>query len=190
MMLKRKHGDRSEWKRVLKREYAQSYLETENFKGHITLLKLVKVRESLIAKYDQQSVCIADDGYFWLQQFPDHKHHSVTTMFDAEGNIIQWYIDICRMNGVSTDNIPWMDDLFLDIIVLPSGEVIQKDANELEGALLRDIIDKTLYDLAWQESGHLISLINGGHFTLLNLSVEHKNFLLEKLNADYKLDTL
>lgn len=30
---------------------------------------------------------------------------------------------------------PWMDDLFLDFIVLPSGGIIEKDADELEEAL-------------------------------------------------------
>ncbi|WP_240620311.1 DUF402 domain-containing protein [Peribacillus acanthi] len=31
----------------------------------------------------------------WLQQFPWGKNHSVTTMLDANGDIVQWYIDIC-----------------------------------------------------------------------------------------------
>lgn len=45
--LKRKYGDRSDWKRVLKREYAQLYLEMDNFKGYISLLKIAKVKEPL-----------------------------------------------------------------------------------------------------------------------------------------------
>lgn len=30
-----------------------------------------------------------------------NQHHSVTTMFDDKGQIVQWYIDICLANGVS-----------------------------------------------------------------------------------------
>ncbi|MCM3270425.1 DUF402 domain-containing protein [Paenibacillus elgii] len=179
--LKRKYGDRSDWKRVVERRYAQSYLETESYKGHVTLLEISKVTEPLYVTYDDKNICIADDGYLWLQQFPSDKHHSVTTMFDARGKVVQWYIDICYMNGVGENNIPWMDDLYLDIIILPSGEVVQKDADELEEALRNGTIDNQLYDMAWEESARVNALVKNGEFHLLRLSEEHKDFLLNKL---------
>lgn len=43
--LKRKYGNRLDWKRVLDREYAQSYLETDSYKGHLSLLKMNKVKD-------------------------------------------------------------------------------------------------------------------------------------------------
>lgn len=179
--MKRKYGDRSDWKRVLDREYVQSYLETDNFKGYLSLLKITKVNEPLYVKYADENICIVNDGYLWLQQFPSDKHHSVTTMFDEKGQIVQWYIDICATNGVSEDNVPWMDDLFLDIVVLPSGEVIQKDSEELNEALLNGIIDRSLYDLANQEASMINSLIKDKNFLLLHLSKEHKDILLPML---------
>ncbi|MEK3715675.1 DUF402 domain-containing protein [Paenibacillus sp. FSL R7-0333] len=179
--MKRKYGDRSDWKRVLEREYVQSYLETDNFKGYLSLLKIAKVKEPLYVKYFDQKVCIVNDGYSWLQQFPLDKHHSVTTMFDEQGQIVQWYIDICYRNGVSEDNVPWMDDLFLDIVVLPSGAVIQKDSEELDEALLQGRIDSSLYNLARQEADFINSLIKDGKFTLLQLSEQHQDILLHML---------
>lgn len=101
--------------------------------SYITLLNTIKVTEPLSVNYGERKVCIVDDGYMWLQQFPLEKNHSVTRMFDANGDIVQWYIDICLRNGVE-NNVPWMDDLFLDIVVLPNGEIIEKDADELEEA--------------------------------------------------------
>jgi uncharacterized protein len=41
-MMKRKYGDRSGWKRIIERKYAQTYLDTEQFIGYITLLKSEK----------------------------------------------------------------------------------------------------------------------------------------------------
>lgn len=158
-MLKRKYGDRTDWKRILKRKYAQTFLDTKEFKGYLTLLHIIKVTESLSIRYGKSEICIVDDDYMWLQQFPLEKKHSVTTMFDANGEIVQWYIDICLKNGLDR-NIPWMDDLFLDIVLLPSGEVIQKDDDELEEAYLNGIIDKSLYNLAWDEANNLTRLIN------------------------------
>jgi predicted RNA-binding protein associated with RNAse of E/G family len=181
VLLKRKYGDRSDWKRLLEREYAQSYVESDNFKGYLSLLKIGKVKEPLYVTYNDQDVCVVNDGFLWLQQFPLNKYHSVTTMFDEKGQIVQWYIDICYMNGVSEENVPWMDDLFLDIVVLPSGEVIQKDSEELDEALLNGTIEKSLYNLAIQEANLINSLIKEERFTLLQLSEEHKDILLQML---------
>lgn len=180
-MLKRKFGDRSGWKRILKRRYAQSYLDTSEFKGYITLLNTIKVTEPLFVNYDGKKVCIVDDGYMWLQQFPLEKNHSVTTMFDANGDIVQWYVDICYKNSIE-NNIPWMDDLYLDIVLLPSGDVIEKDADELEVAYSKGIIDKFLYDLAWGELNNIKRLISKGNFELVNLCNQHKEILVDKLN--------
>lgn len=74
-----------------------------------------------------------------------------------------------------------MDDLYLDIIVLPTGEVIQQDANELEEAFFNGNLDKDLYDLAWKEANKLMELIKQGDFQLLHLSVEHKKLLVKDL---------
>lgn len=101
-------------------------------------------------------------------------------MFNANGDKVQWYIDICLCNGIEND-IPWMDDLFLDIVLLPSGEIIEKDADELEDALTAGIIDKPLYDLAWNEVKNLKSLISSGNFDLIKLSNRHKELLFDVL---------
>lgn len=180
-MLKRKFGDRSDWKRVLNKDYVQTSIESEYFNGYVTLIRIVKVSDPLYVEYNGEKICIVDDGYSWLQQFPSGRNHSVTTMFDSKGNIVQWYIDICLQNGVSENNVPWMDDLFLDLIVLPSGEVINKDTEQLEEALSNGIINKKLYDLAREESTMLNELIKRKEFTLLKLSEEHKEILLQKM---------
>ena len=179
-MLKRKFGDRSDWKRIIKRKYAQSYLETKEFNGYITLLHTIKVTEPLSVRYGKKKVCIVDDGYMWLQQFPLGKNHSVTTMFDANGDIVQWYIDICLQNGIE-NNIPWMDDLFLDIVLLPTGEIFEKDADELKDALSKGIIDEPLYELAWNELQKIRRLINTREFNLLELSKSHRDILTHML---------
>lgn len=176
MMLKRKFGDRSDWKRNDKRKYSQAFLNTKNFKGHITLLHTLSVTSPLCVSYGRKKLCIVDDGYMWLQQFPLRKNHTVTTMFDSKGNIIQWYIDICLHYGID-NTIPWIDDLFLDIVILPTGELYVLDDDELEDALKNNIINQSLYDLAWKEVKIIKSLARAGNFNLLKLSNAHKNFL-------------
>lgn len=178
-MLERKYGDRSNWKRVIKREYTQSFLDTEEFRGYVTLLKIHRVLAPLVVQYGQKKICIVDDGYTWLQHFPSDKRYSVTTMFDSKGEIVQWYIDICHSIGFE-NNIPWLDDLFLDIVVLPAGEIIQLDADELENALATGIIDNILYQRAYEEADQITRLIKSNEFNLLSLAKEHREVLLKK----------
>ncbi|NMH73955.1 DUF402 domain-containing protein [Bacillus sp. RO2] len=177
-MLKRRYGDRSEWKRILKRQYSQKFLDTEAFRGYVTLLHIHKVTEPLIVNYEEKSICIVDDGYMWLQHFPSNEHYSLTTMFDASGEVVQWYIDITNENGIE-NNLPYTDDLFLDIIVLSSGEVIQKDADELEEAYTKGTINQAQYQLAWAEANKINQQIENNDFQLMGLTKSHLNILLE-----------
>lgn len=62
-MLKRRYGNRSEWKRVTDREYVQSFIDTEIFKGYVTLLKINKVTAPLYVEYGDEKICIVDDDY-------------------------------------------------------------------------------------------------------------------------------
>ena len=72
-------------------------------------------------------------------------------------------------------------DAYLDIVVIPSGEVIQKDAEELDEALLHGIINRGLYNLAKHEAYTINSLIEDGNFSMLKLTIEHNDLLLKIL---------
>lgn len=179
-MLKRKYGNRADWKRIEQRKYAQVRLNTKDFQGYITLLETVKVKKPLLTRYGDKEVCIVDNGYMWLQHFPLEKNHSVTTMFDANGEIVQWYIDICLENGVE-DGVPWMDDLFLDIVVLPSGEILLLDEDDLEQAYKSGTISKEKYDLALNEVKEIMSQLDNDEFRLMTLAQKHKRMLENEL---------
>lgn len=172
-MLKRKYGSRYDWKRIVDKGYAEKYFSTQQFTGYVTLFEMNDVAAPLFKTYMGRAVCIADKGYSWLQHFPDGKHFSVTTVFDSTGQIVQWYIDICRENGYCPINGPWMDDLFLDLIVLPSGEIIEKDIDELEAALNSQIISDDEFALAWAEFDRIKTLVAENRFELLEMSKVH-----------------
>ncbi|MBT2682869.1 DUF402 domain-containing protein [Bacillus sp. ISL-37] len=180
--LKRKYGDRADWTRVVKREFIQDFFDEDGFKGHVTLLKVIKITEPLYAQYGDKKVCIVDEGYTWLQHFPEGTRYSVTTMFNAVGEIVQWYIDICYRNGIDNGR-PWMDDLFLDIIILPTGDVFHKDADELELALSSGVIDEELYHIAVSETDAITKQIEVNEFDLLPLTKVHKECMEQRLTS-------
>jgi uncharacterized protein len=173
MPVKRKFGNHKNWKRIIEKQYAQTFMKTEEFTGYLALFHSIKVVESVTKRYDQKAVCILDDGYMWLHQFPLYKHHSVTTMFNANGDIVQWYIDICLEIGIEK-NVPWMDDLFLDIVMLPSNEIYLLDEEELENAYKENSITKQQYNLAWKEANRIIEQLKRDQFPLLALAKVQK----------------
>ncbi|MFS1511587.1 DUF402 domain-containing protein [Chengkuizengella sp. SCS-71B] len=67
-------------------------MNTDDFEGYITLINITQVAEPLSVKHGEKDICIVDNGYMWLQQFPLKEKHSVKTMFNSNGEIVQWYI--------------------------------------------------------------------------------------------------
>ena len=70
-----------------------------------------------------------------------------------------------------------MDDLFLDIILLPSGNLIEKDKDEIEKALSLGIISQKHYEMAWEEFTKLCTQIRNQEFVYITLSQVHKKIL-------------
>ncbi|RAZ81618.1 DUF402 domain-containing protein [Planococcus halotolerans] len=179
VQLKRKYGDRRGWGRLIKREFRQMEIQDGSFTGDVTLLTMNKVSAPAIFDYPDRKVCVVDDGYSWLQHFPLNERFSLTTVFDEKGDVVQWYIDICLANG-NENGRPWMDDLFLDIILLPNGDIIQKDAEELEVALSEGVITEEFYRIAWDEAKRITLLLEQDRFELIKKTKEHRLLILEQ----------
>ncbi len=152
----------------------------KDFEGTVTLLKMEKVTEPLFVRYDGHALCIVDHGYSWLQHFPIGKPYTLTTVFNEMGKIVQWYMDICQ-NNERNEEIPYWVDMFLDIVVLPSGEIFLLDEEELEEALGERVISQIQYDFAKQEAVKLIELIKEEKFSLLFIAHKHKKELEDLL---------
>ncbi|WP_107838017.1 DUF402 domain-containing protein [Metasolibacillus meyeri] len=177
--MKRRYLQRNNWTRVVRSDYRELQIE-DDFTGYIALIQMHEVTEPLIKKYGDKELCIVDKRYSWLQQLPFHEHFAVTTMFDQDGEVIQWYIDITYENGVE-HGMPYMDDLFLDIVVLPTGEVIQKDQDELAWALEKHIITQQQYELAYQTFHDVLARIDEDNFPYFAMSEKHRNQLVKEV---------
>jgi predicted RNA-binding protein associated with RNAse of E/G family len=179
--VKRKSADGSWVKRITARRFAVTALDTPDFTGCVTLLCIDDVREPLSVRCCGADVTIIDRGYSWLQHFPAGAAHTLTTMFDTQGRVVQWYIDVCKQHGIGADGIPWYDDLYLDLVIDPSGKTELLDADELEEALRYGVISRQDYKLAWSEANRLVERIRTHSFPLLRLSEAHRSLLLALL---------
>src|SRR5579885_1067452 len=93
--MKRKRADRADWPRIAKKRFVQTRIDEKEFCGYVTLFCIDAVHQPLWKNLSGQSICLVDQGYLWLQQFPLNAHYSITSIFDAQGNFVRWYIDIC-----------------------------------------------------------------------------------------------
>ncbi|QJC52002.1 DUF402 domain-containing protein [Paenibacillus albicereus] len=179
--MKRKFSDRANWRRILRRSYTCLTLDGDDFRGLVTFYRIHELREPLWKEYNGRRLCLADRGYLWMQHFPRGEHFVVTTMFDDKGKVVQWYIDICKTQGLTDQQVPWFDDLYLDIVVLPSGEVYLMDEDELEDAIQGGDITRKEAAMARKTAGRLLASIKNGRFRYFTLSLRHRKTLAERL---------
>jgi len=144
--MKQKHADRSNWERVIEKRYFQEYINEKNYQGYLTYLCLDKVKEPLNAKYGTKKICIVDNGFSWMMFFPTNELYSVTVMINEEYKVLQWYFDIIHSLELTPDGIPYINDMYLDIVVLPNGELIVKDEDELNIAYNEGLISDEDYE--------------------------------------------
>ena len=183
-----KRADRPGWPRLRARRFVCQRIGDEHLSGYVTLLRMVEVAEPLWVTHHEQRVCIADAGYSWLQIFPEGASHTHTTMFDAEGQPVQDYIDLVAEQGVTDDGVPWYDDLYLDIAWIAESAPLLLDQEELEAAHAIGAITQEQYDLARGEAARLLVALTLGDFRLPEIARACYPALRAALDAASQLD--
>jgi predicted RNA-binding protein associated with RNAse of E/G family len=84
---------------------------------------------------------------------------------------------------VDERGVPWYEDLYLDIVVSPSGETLLLDVDELDEALRRQEITRGQYDFAWRQASSLLDALEFDLFALLWLSDAHHEQLAAAIEA-------
>jgi len=160
--MKLKYADYPNWNRVNQKKYINKYFNNDDFSGNISLLTAEKVKQKLtITKHNKELVLI-DDNYKWLEIYPDNnKNIAVSVAMDNNDEILEWYFDIAKDTLLTEEGVPYIKDLYLDVILYPSGEIEILDEDELQEALDKKDISKEDFDFAYQLSNELIEKISG-----------------------------
>ena len=175
--MKRRFAHKPDWSRVLKREFKIEFVDNEELKGYISSINIKDITEPLTIQTRGVDYCIVDEGYSWIQYFPEGKNFVLTVMIDEKDNVIQWYFDISEKYELTEDGIPFYDDLFLDIVVLTTGEVILLDEDELKDALDKKEITEKQYKNAMTQAQELIVWINENFEKLNELTKKYYYYL-------------
>lgn len=143
-------------KNILDKEFWYKYIEEENFKGYISYLKLKEVeKEWYVPRDGREPDCIQAKDYIWLSIYPMKKNYGITAMLNDKSEIVEWYFDITNSTGIE-ENVPYIEDLYLDVVITNQNEIIILDEDELEEAYSNNDITKEQYILALNQKEELV----------------------------------
>ncbi|MBR5948324.1 MAG: DUF402 domain-containing protein [Clostridia bacterium] len=128
--------------------YQQLSIDEPIFKGVVCFVKLNNVSKPKDVKKGNETFCIIDNGYSLIEAYPDGAKYALTIMFDDKGTLIEWYFDVAKNVGVE-NGIPFEDDLYLDLVIMPNGESIVLDEDELLSAREEGLISQEDLDGAY-----------------------------------------
>ena len=126
---------RSDWPRILRREYVSRDCQLHGIRGKESLLIIREVTGPLTVHDGGEDVLIVEKDYAWVQIALEGQPYWLTAMYDAQGRLIQIYFDITSGNRFDDPDDPWFEDMYLDIIVNSRGELFILDRDELDAAL-------------------------------------------------------
>lgn len=103
--------------------------------GYTTCITFLPGCRIVQADPEDESTRVIGPGLRLVIYLPMDAHWCLTALFNSSNQVVDWYFDINRRHYMNENGIPCFDDLYLDLVVLPTGQVITVDADELEEAL-------------------------------------------------------
>ena len=148
-----------------------------DFVGDIALIKFNKMNKPYMI--ENINLCMANDNYKWLEFYDYNKKYRLTAMYNENNEIIEWYFDIARKIG-NEKGMPYEDDLYLDVVVTPKGDLKLLDEDELKDAFDRFEVNKLDYEMAYNEAKQLMNKLQNNKDTLKILTDKYLKEMLKE----------
>ena len=152
--MKRKFLDGSHWTWL--QDYRYQYQRIEGaWSGYIACIWVDKVKEVLKVTYQNREVILCDNGFSGVIFLPDNAHWCASAVYNQQQEIVEWYFDITKVNSITSEGVPYFDDLYLDVVVAPDFKTRLLDEDELAEACDEGIITEEDVALAYATSSYL-----------------------------------
>lgn len=179
--MKLNYADRRTDKNILKKKFKIMDVDDGEFNGKISLIEIEELKKNFEAnRPDGTSQLIIAKNYKIMTYFPKNETYSMTVMYDNKCNLIQWYFDIERYQCKYDSQIPYSEDLYLDVVVLPDGTFYTLDEEELKEALMNQLISKEEYNRAYVTRNQITQMIEDHFATLCNFTNKSLESLMNK----------
>ena len=140
---------------ITKKQFMWEGINDKNFVGNISLMNIFETDTRWeIRREDGKDVCILGNGYKWLSIYPDNETYALTALYDDKNELIEFYFDMTKENGI-VDGKPYIVDIYLDLVITPENIQIILDEDELKEALNQNILGKEEFDLAYKTLNRL-----------------------------------
>ena len=127
-------------------------INDDDIKGYVSFSKIEEVYRPFMAG----ETCLYDTDYSEIGFLPDNENWMLWAMYDNNDDIIEWYFDVTKKNTLDEEGKPYCDDLYLDIALMPNGEILILDEDEIKDALNKRMITQDEYDMAYSVMDKLI----------------------------------
>lgn len=146
--MKRKSLSYQSWKVITRKNHRFQKIQRQEFSGYVSMIEMLEVSSPQVWDFRGEKITVCRAGYRWFSLLPSEGSYCITAMLDENGRIVLWYIDMIASQGIDEEGVPYFDDLYLDLIVRPNGEVIEDDRDELEEAFKQRDITRQQFELA------------------------------------------
>ena len=181
--MKIKRADFPNWPKVEDKSYINMYVNNPDFKGNISLLTAVKIKPEhrLVGDNDGKEEVLFDDNFKRLEFYPeDNKHVAFMASFNEKDELLHWYFDIAKKTDVTAEGVPYIEDLYLDIMYYKSGNHKFLDEDDLKDALDRKEISKEDFDMAYNVANDVIKALDGKADWLAKFTYKYYKLLKEQ----------
>ncbi len=177
--LKIKGVVRKNWERVETSYTKVVHVNYQNTVYYISATYFDKIRSPKWIKVKEEEVCILKDYYMTIQILPVGKNYVVTAWLDDKGTILQWYFDITARNFIGEDQLPYFEDLYLDVTFDLKDRMIVLDENELKEAYEQKIITPEQFALVYQELDKIVENVRQYKEALIKVSDRWYHYFIE-----------
>lgn len=125
-------------------------VDTVFLQGYVSCVTALEMKTPWVWTFHGVPITAYHEGYHWFRILQTDARYSPAAIFDDKGEIVLWYIDIIAGQGIDDEGQVYFDDLYLDLIVLPNGEIFVDDMDELEQALATGDITEEQFNMAIQ----------------------------------------
>jgi predicted RNA-binding protein associated with RNAse of E/G family len=153
--LKKRYANRYEFQKNT--IYKIKSINSDEFTGDVCYYKFKSINRKINIS---NGTCILDNNYEWLEFYDYNSKIKLSALYNNKKEIIEWYFDIAREIG-NENGCPYEDDLYLDVVVNPNGEILLLDEDELKEAFDRLEVSQETYDMAYNEANNLMEKLKG-----------------------------
>lgn len=155
--MKKKYSNFSRYKDVAEKQFKKMKIKGDPDYVTACLVDIVKVnKEWIVPRENDRQEKILGDGYKWLTLFPKGERFTIIAVFNENSEFVEFYFDIAKKIKPRAI-IPYIYDLYLDIVITKENQVIFIDEKELKEALEVNEIKKKDYDQAKRTADKIVN---------------------------------